>query len=152
MPGGNPLIPGRRALGGRKGALAMNLIWCKRFSLLLLFWNQTWMTRMGSPVSLASCSRISRVGFGDWLKTFFRTSSCLALMVVRGPRLLFSLSFLSPSESSSSLEQVLFVSSLSYLLSMLEWTLPSDKSLSIPESLSDELEVSQELDEPALDS
>jgi hypothetical protein len=35
---------------------------------------------------------------------------------------------------------------------MLEWTLPSDKSLSIPESLSDELEVSQELDEPALES
>lgn len=160
MPGGNPLIPGRLALGGRKGALAMNLIWWSLFSLLRLFWNQTWMTRIGSPVSLASCSLISRVGFGDWLNTFLRTSNCLALMVVRGPRLLFSLSFLSPSESSSSSSQLLFESSCSYfmlsgsnLMSMAELMLPpSDKSLSIPESRSEELEVSQELDDPVLES
>ena len=46
----------------------------------------TWITRMLRPVSLANCSRICRVGFGVWEKAVFRTSSCLALMVVRGPR------------------------------------------------------------------
>ena len=38
------------------------------------------------PVSLANCSRICRVGLGVWEKAVFRTSNCLALMVVRGPR------------------------------------------------------------------
>lgn len=41
---------------------------------------------MLSPVSCASCSRMCRVGFGVAAKAALRTSSCLALMVVRGPR------------------------------------------------------------------
>lgn len=48
----------------------------------------TWMTLMGSPVSLASCSRICLVGFGVCENAVFRISSCFALMVVRGPLLL----------------------------------------------------------------
>jgi len=44
------------------------------------------MTRMGRPVSLASCSRICRVGLGVCAKAFFKISNCLALIVVRGPR------------------------------------------------------------------
>ena len=89
MWGGNPLP-------------VMYCIWLILFCLLLLFWNQTWITRMGSPVSLASCSRISLVGFGVCEKTFFSTSSCFALMVVLGPRRLFSLlSSLPGSESFS---------------------------------------------------
>lgn len=65
----------------------------------------TWMTRMFSPVSCASCSRMCRVGFGVATKAAFNVSSCLALMVVRGPRLLapefcssFSILFVSLSE------------------------------------------------------
>ena len=76
-------------------------------SLLLLFWNQTWgeagvsclsslshnnnitcITLIGSPVSLASCSLMCRVGFGVWLKAVLRTSNCFALIVVLGPLLL----------------------------------------------------------------
>ena len=41
---------------------------------------------MGSPVSLANCSRMCRVGLGVCEKAFFKISNCLALMVVRGPR------------------------------------------------------------------
>lgn len=48
----------------------------------------TCITLIGRPVSLASCSRICRVGLGVWLNAVFNTSSCLALIVVRGPRLL----------------------------------------------------------------
>lgn len=44
------------------------------------------MTRMLRPVSCASCSRMCRVGFGVATNAAFRVSSCLALMVVRGPR------------------------------------------------------------------
>ena len=44
------------------------------------------MTLMGRPVSLASCSRMCRVGLGVCEKAFFRISNCFALMVVRGPR------------------------------------------------------------------
>ena len=55
----------------------------------------TWMTRMGRPVSLASCSLMCLVGLGVWLKAVLRTSSCLALMVVLGPRL-----FVPPGPSS----------------------------------------------------
>ena len=44
------------------------------------------MTLMGSPVSLASCSLMWRVGLGVCEKAFLRISNCLALMVVRGPR------------------------------------------------------------------
>lgn len=65
----------------------------------------TWMTRMFSPVSWASCSRMCRVGFGVATNAAFNVSSCLALMVVRGPRLLvpefcssFSILFVSLSE------------------------------------------------------
>lgn len=47
----------------------------------------TCITLIGRPVSLASCSRMCRVGFGVWLNAVFNTSSCLALIVVRGPRL-----------------------------------------------------------------
>ena len=43
---------------------------------------------MLSPVSLASCSLMWRVGLGVWLNAVFRTSSCFALMVVLGPLLL----------------------------------------------------------------
>lgn len=46
----------------------------------------TWMTRMLRPVSCASCSLMCRVGLGVAAKAAFRVSSCLALMVVRGPR------------------------------------------------------------------
>lgn len=65
----------------------------------------TWMTRMFSPVSWASCSLMCRVGFGVATNAAFNVSSCLALMVVRGPRLLvpefcssFSILFVSLSE------------------------------------------------------
>jgi len=44
------------------------------------------MTRMLRPVSCASCSRMCRVGFGVATNAAFKVSSCLALMVVRGPR------------------------------------------------------------------
>lgn len=47
----------------------------------------TCMTLMGRPVSFASCSRMCLVGFGVCEKAVFRISSCLALIVVRGPRL-----------------------------------------------------------------
>jgi hypothetical protein len=47
----------------------------------------TCMTLIGSPVSFASCSRMCLVGFGVWENAVFRISSCLALIVVRGPRL-----------------------------------------------------------------
>lgn len=65
----------------------------------------TWITRMFSPVSCASCSRMCRVGFGVATNAAFNVSSCLALMVVRGPRLLvpefcssFSILFVSLSD------------------------------------------------------
>lgn len=65
----------------------------------------TWMTRMLSPVSCASCSRMCRVGFGVATNAAFNVSSCLALMVVRGPRRLvpefcssFSILFVSLSD------------------------------------------------------
>jgi len=65
----------------------------------------TWITRMFSPVSWASCSRMCRVGFGVATNAALNVSSCLALMVVRGPRLLvpefcssFSILFVSLSE------------------------------------------------------
>lgn len=45
----------------------------------------TWMTLMLRPVSWASCSRMWRVGLGVAAKAALRVSSCLALMVVRGP-------------------------------------------------------------------
>ena len=47
---------------------------------------RTWMTRMLRPVSCASCSRMWRVGLGVAAKAALSVSSCLALMVVRGPR------------------------------------------------------------------
>lgn len=47
----------------------------------------TWMTLMLSPVSLASCSLMCLVGFGVAAKAAFNVSSCLALIVVRGPLL-----------------------------------------------------------------
>lgn len=46
------------------------------------------MTLMLSPVSEASCSRMCLVGLGVAAKAFLSVSSCLALIVVRGPRLL----------------------------------------------------------------
>lgn len=45
-----------------------------------------WITLMLRPVSWASCSRMCLVGFGVAAKAALRSSSCLALMVVRGPR------------------------------------------------------------------
>ena len=70
------------------------------------------MTLILRPVSCASCSRMCLVGLGVAAKADLRTSNCLALMVVRGPRLLaptpdppvFSLdpSPLTDSESASS--------------------------------------------------
>lgn len=44
------------------------------------------MTLMLRPVSCASCSRMWRVGLGVAAKAALSVSSCLALMVVRGPR------------------------------------------------------------------
>lgn len=46
----------------------------------------TCMTLIGNPVSFANCSRICRVGFGVCANAVFKISSCLALIVVRGPR------------------------------------------------------------------
>ncbi len=43
------------------------------------------MTRMLSPVSCASCSLMCLVGLGVAANAAFSTSSCFALMVVRGP-------------------------------------------------------------------
>lgn len=54
------------------------------FHLLSLLW-LTWMTLIGSPVSLANCSRMCLVGLGVWLNAFFSISSCLAFIVVLGP-------------------------------------------------------------------
>ena len=71
---------------------------------------------MLSPVSWASCSRICRVGLGVAANAALRVSSCLALMVVLGPRLLapaveppLALSFISSPERSPSGVRVLFV-------------------------------------------
>lgn len=65
----------------------------------------TWITLMFSPVSWASCSRMCRVGFGVATNAAFNVSSCLALMVVLGPRLFvpefcssFSILFVSLSD------------------------------------------------------
>ena len=38
-----------------------------RLSLARRFWNQTWMTRMSSPVSCESCSRTWREGLELWV-------------------------------------------------------------------------------------
>lgn len=46
----------------------------------------TWITLMFRPVSCDSCSRMCLVGFGVAANAAFSVSSCLALMVVRGPR------------------------------------------------------------------
>lgn len=46
----------------------------------------TWMTLMLRPVSWASCSLMCLVGLGVAANAAFSVSSCLALMVVRGPR------------------------------------------------------------------
>lgn len=65
----SPLAPGRWGKrAGRRGP------------------GRTWMTRMLRPVSCASCSRMWRVGLGVAAKAALSVSSCLALMVVRGPR------------------------------------------------------------------
>jgi len=48
--------------------------------------DHTCMTRILSPVSCASCSRICLVGLGVAANAALRVSNCLALMVVRGPR------------------------------------------------------------------
>ena len=77
-------------------------------------WLPTCMTRILRPVSAASCSRIWRVGFGVALNDAFNTSSCLAFIVVLGPRRLF------PPFSEDALSLLLFES----LLSTLEQLLP----------------------------
>lgn len=64
----------------------------------------TWMTLMLRPVSRDSCSLMCLVGFGVAANAAFRVSSCLAFMVVRGPRrfptaLCSSFSLLHPSLS-----------------------------------------------------
>lgn len=46
----------------------------------------TWMTLMFRPVSRDSCSLMCLVGFGVAANAAFRVSSCLAFMVVLGPR------------------------------------------------------------------
>ena len=58
------------------------------------------------PVSCARCSRMWRVGLGVAAKAAFSVSSCLALMVVRGPlrlapRFWSSFSLLPPSLSDT---------------------------------------------------
>lgn len=53
-------------------------------SLTHLFWNQTWTTRMSSPVSCDNCSRTCRAGFGLLLYALLRVSNCFAVIVVRG--------------------------------------------------------------------
>lgn len=53
------------------------------FSIFVAF---TWMTLMLRPVSRDSCSLMCLVGFGVAAKAAFRVSSCLAFIVVRGPR------------------------------------------------------------------
>lgn len=75
------------------------------------------MTRMLRPVSWASCSRMWRVGFGVATNAAFSVSSCLALMVVRGPRRFWHALCSSPSLAFVSLSEhvelsVSFVSSV----------------------------------------
>lgn len=83
-----------------------------RRSFDLLFWNQTWITLMDSPVSWASFSRMCRVGFGVAEKAALRISSCFALMVVRGPRR-FPFGPFSPSSSITDSSSSFGASSLS---------------------------------------
>lgn len=57
-------------------------------SILYYIVSLTCITLMGRLVSLANCSRMCLVGFGVCEKAVFSISSCLAFMVVLGPRLL----------------------------------------------------------------
>lgn len=50
------------------------------YHLLIL----TWTTRMSSPVSWLSCSRMCLAGLGELLYAIFNVSSCFAVIVVRG--------------------------------------------------------------------
>lgn len=65
-----------------------------------LFWNQTWTTRMSSPVSCESCSLTCLAGFGLLLYAIFSVSSCFAVIVVLGRLFGWSPSMLPPSASS----------------------------------------------------
>lgn len=64
------------------------LCWCINVFICtrILLFRLTCITRIGRPVSFASCSLICLVGFGVWLNAVLRISSCFALIVVRGPR------------------------------------------------------------------
>lgn len=57
-----------------------------RFIIVFQMYWFTWITLMFRPVSCDSCSRMCLVGFGVAANAAFSVSSCLALMVVRGPR------------------------------------------------------------------
>lgn len=76
-------------------SLCVSLCMNKKNSKLIVIWGFfsfsifvafTWMTLMLRPVSLDSCSLMCLVGFGVAAKAAFRVSSCLAFIVVRGPR------------------------------------------------------------------
>lgn len=92
---------------------------------------------MFSPVSWASCSRMCRVGFGVATNAAFNVSSCLALMVVRGPRLLvpefcssFSILFVSLSEDVEL--------SVSFMSSCIGSCRSGDKLLSVHDDTGDD--------------
>lgn len=65
-----------------------------------LFWNQTWTTRMSSPVSWESCSRTCLAGLGLVLYANFKVSNCFAVIVVLGLLFGWSPSILPPSANS----------------------------------------------------
>jgi len=98
----------------------------------------TCMTLIFRPVSAASCSRICLVGFGVAANAALRTSSCLALIVVRGPLLLLPLAS-SPTELPSSLSLPEFVQPM--VISDWIWLLfvwmsrPFAKSFCVPSSV-----------------
>lgn len=72
-----------------------------QFSYDYLFWNQTWTTRMSSPVSWESCSRTCLAGLGLVLYANFNVSNCFAVIVVLGLLFGWSPSMLPPSANSA---------------------------------------------------
>ena len=58
-------------------------------NLALLFWNQTFMMSVESPVSYKSISRVCRSGYDEFSKAASKMPSCLSLKTVRWRRPLF---------------------------------------------------------------
>lgn len=91
----------------------------------------TCMTRMLRPVSWASCSLMCLVGLGVAANAAFRVSSCLALIVVRGPLLFVPRFWSSFSLFPASLSETLALSES--FASSWDWSWKSgDKLGSLP--------------------